>query len=273
MFSIQVSTAEYSLPTFYLTQIYFPYDATNIRIVKPKIFDFLFKWPQLTHNFILIMDYGNNPKIFKLWRLILKHLIIILLILSCFGCVSYPGKDFNNENTTTELQETKNQFDAIDECIGNVNPPVDLADKFEAVEDDELLQKALGQPGKGSLCQGKVYETKEGTHIVIYRAWNSTNPNSAMGKWWAFERPTGKVSQYRSDYEICYQWSPLDKLVSGTLKAGTKIVIGTGQSAKCSDYLTYAVSAEKQIYVENASDVVGNSTTYDGEFSWKVIIE
>ena len=90
-----------------------------------------------------------------------------------------------------------------------------------------------------------------------------------MGKWWVFNEPAGKVSQYRTDYAICYQWSPLDKLTRCTLTPGAKLVIGTGQSAECSEYFTYPVSAEKQIYLNDAEAFVSDCTTYDNEFSWK----
>ena len=81
------------------------------------------------------------------------------------------------------------------------------------------------------------------------------------------------MSRYRSDYEICYQWSPLDKMTHCLLKADVKIVVGTGQSAECSEYLTYSASAEKQIYIDDATGSLINCKTYDAVFSWKAIIE
>jgi len=108
--------------------------------------------------------------------------------------------------------------------FGSSNLPENLANKFEKIEDKELLNEALGLPNKGKLCQGQVYKSKADTQITIFRAWNSTNPNSKFGKWWAFQKPTGKISTYRSEYEICYQWSPLDKLVSCILKPEVKLL-------------------------------------------------
>jgi hypothetical protein len=76
---------------------------------------------------------------------------------------------------------------------------------------------------------------------------------------------------YRKDYEICYQWSPIDKMSQCTLKAGTKVVIGTGQSAKCSGYLIDEVSAKKQVFIDNADEAIGPCKTFDASFDWTPI--
>lgn len=186
----------------------------------------------------------------------MKHIIIIFLVFGICGCSTLQVQD--RCNTTIQ-------------CPGSVNPPIELEDNFLPDEDESLLIESLGKPGEGGLCQGKVYKTKENTHVNIYRAWNSTHPDSKMGKWWSFEIPTGLVAQYRIAYEICYGWSPLDKMTHCTLKPGAPVVIGTGQSAKCSEYLTYPASAMKQIYIKDAPEWVCDCVSYDGEFSWKVI--
>ena len=187
----------------------------------------------------------------------MRNLFISILILALYGCASYPiGK---------EAQITDNAR----LCLGSSNLLDNLVSKFEAIEDIPLLNEALGSPNKGKLCQGRVYKSKENTQITIFRAWNSTSPKSKFGKWWAFKKPSGEISKYRSEYEICYQWSPLDKLVSCTLKPNTKVVIGTGQSAECSAYLTYPVSVKQQIFIDDASISLINCTVFNGEFSWK----
>lgn len=184
-----------------------------------------------------------------------QYILTSLLVLIVAGCASYPAE--------RSVQE------AAQLCLGHSNLPAGLISKFEATEDKRLLNDALGKPDKGKLCQGKVYKTKQNAQVTIFRAWNSTNPNSRFGKWWAFNKPSGKVADYRSSYEICYQWSSLDKLVRCHLKPGVSVVVGTGQSAKCSDYLTYPVSDKQQIYIDKASVSVENCTIFDGEFSWK----
>jgi hypothetical protein len=151
--------------------------------------------------------------------------------------------------------------------------PVKVAALFEAVEDEALLKSALGEPNKGMLCQGKVYRLKKDAVVVLYRAWNSTNPQSRLGKWWAFDRPNGKVARYRTDYQICYQWSPLDKLTHCILKGGAEVVVGTGQSAECSQYLIYPASVALQAYIEDAASSVSDCRDYDALFSWQPVSE
>ena len=166
--------------------------------------------------------------------------------------------------------EAADQAAANPPCIGNTNLPADLADKFEAVDDPQLLSAAVNTtPDAGNLCQGKVYQLKPGDDITVFRAWNSTNPKSKFGTWWAFQMPTGRVADYRAGYEICYQWSPLDKLVKCHLKPGTKIVLGTGQSAKCSEYLTYPVSDKQQVYIADSATAHTVCKEFDGVFRWK----
>mgnify|MGYP000199720540 CR=1 FL=1 len=190
-------------------------------------------------------------------QILLKNTFMSLMAISLYGCASHYAE---SEAQTSVINNA---------CIGSTHLTKGFSDKFDAIIDTQLLSSALGSPNKGKLCQGQVYKSKEGSEVKLYRAWNSTNPNSQFGNWWAFEAPSGEIAKYRSDYEICYQWSPIDTLVSCTLKPETKVVIGTGQSAECSDYLTYPVSATQQIYIENASSALSNCTGFKGEFSWK----
>lgn len=187
----------------------------------------------------------------------MKNLLVSLLILTLYGCASHQ---IAQESQTTDISTI---------CEGNSSPPIGLEASFEAIEDKALLDKALGKPDKGGLCQGQVYKSKTGSQVTLYRAWNSTYDGTEYGKWWAFQKPQGKTSTYRYNYEICYQWSPLDKLSHCTLRPETKIVIGTGQSAECSPYFKYPVSAEKQIYIEDAANSVTACTVFNDEFSWK----
>ncbi|VFQ45298.1 hypothetical protein [Desulfoluna butyratoxydans] len=185
----------------------------------------------------------------------MKKTLLLLSVLFAFGCSS-----MDNKTVTTALTP---------DCLGDTEIPAAFKDQFKAAEDSVLLDLALGAPDKGKLCWGQVYVAKENSDVTIYRAWNSTNPHSKMGQWWSFSKPTGLVSAYRSGCEICYQWSPLDKLVVGRLKPGTKIVVGTGQSAKCSEYLTYPVSDEKQVFIKDADTSVETTSDYDLVFKWR----
>lgn len=172
----------------------------------------------------------------------MKRILLTIFPVVLFGCASSPVQTAN----TAQVQV----------CKGSVELPRALNRQFESADDKALLEDSLGKQDAGKLCQGEVYISKRKSHVRVYRAWNSTNPNSRFGNWWSFNKPTGLISQYRKDNEICYQWSPLDKMVSCTLKPGTKIVVGNGQSAKCSEYLTYPTSATQQLYVVDASNAV-----------------
>ena len=191
----------------------------------------------------------------------MRNILVIALVLTLSGCAQVPGDN--------QVQEVNSE----NICSGSSVLPDTIAYKFEAIADEPLLNKALGNPLKGALCQGQVYQSKKDSEIILYRAWNSTNPNSKFGQWWAFNKPLGEIAKYRSDYEICYGWSPLDKLVSCTLKAETKVVVGTGQSAECSEYLTYPASDKQQIYMEDPAGSLVDCTVYTGEFSWKELKE
>lgn len=153
------------------------------------------------------------------------------------------------------------------ECQGKPTPPIWLKSTFREIHDDSLLNKALGEPLNGGLCQGKVYVLNKS--IRLYRVWNSTNPDSKLGNWWPFLPPKGAIKNYRKNYAICYQWSPLDKLISCKIKIGTKVVIGNGQSAKCSPYLTYPTSAVKQIFISTPSKNLSKCKTFIGVFRWQ----
>lgn len=195
----------------------------------------------------------------------LNKLFTTLLLASCVGCANYGVV---NDAKSSSVDATALSV-AQSSCLGDTELPVNLENDFQVANDDALLQRSLGEADKGKLCQGKVYKANADAEVIVYRLWNSTNPNSEMGSWWAAKQPQGKVASYRENYEICYQWSPLDKITRCTLKASSVVVIGTGQSAICSEYLNYPVSAEKQIYLENAADVMTDCTVQDGVLSWQ----
>jgi len=190
----------------------------------------------------------------------MKGIVIATSFIFLSACSS-----FQNQTVSTDIQLPQQ------DCIGSTELPAFLKDQFAPIDDEMLLQATLGMPEKGMLCQGQVYQSNTDSKVILYRAWNSTNPKSQFGSWWAFYEPSGLIAKYREDYEICYQWSPLDKMVSCTLKAGTKVVVGNGQSAECSQYLTYPVSAAQQVYLEQASDAVFNCQYFDGVMNWQAV--
>lgn len=138
---------------------------------------------------------------------------------------------------------------------------------FDPIDAPELISQAKKGPGKGGVCDARAFRVN-GTP-TIYRAYNGTNPSSKLGEWWALEEPSGPVSAYRRDYQICYQWSPLDRLVKCTLRVGTKVVLGTGQSAACSEYLSYSTSASVQLYLADAKADAVDCAEFDAIMSWE----
>lgn len=180
---------------------------------------------------------------------IVSSLVALILALSATGCMQLAPTSSAQANGM--VPDAPPHPQSSQHCAGKTTVQKGFEDFLEATSDDALLQKALGQPNKRGLCQGQVYTVKKNTNVAVFRAWNSTNPKSQMGNWWVFEIPEGKIAQYRADYEICFQWTPLDKLVRCTLKPDAHIVLGTGQSVECSPYVTYPASEKLQIYIDN----------------------
>ena len=133
------------------------------------------------------------------------------------------------------------------DCVGEViNPPAGLV----AAQDDALLASAIGAPGKGALCKGKVFVAEK--PVTVYRVWDASKSFTLYGRWWSFDLPKGPRDAYQVANDICPEWSPLNKMSSCTIKVGTKVVVGPGQSAQCTDRLLPA-SAVNQVYIPNDS--------------------
>jgi hypothetical protein len=138
------------------------------------------------------------------------------------------------------------------QCRGTIDPPYGLA----AVDDHALLNSALGPPGKGGLCDARVFRVTQ--PLTVYRVWDAGKAASQYGRWWSFNPPAGPVDAYRAKNAICPSWSRLDRVTQCHLKVGTEIVIGPGQSAQCDNHLTYPPSTETQVYVPNDTRDAGN---------------
>lgn len=134
------------------------------------------------------------------------------------------------------------------DCVGEViTPPAGMV----AATDDALLASAIGAPGKGALCKGKVFVAEK--PVTVYRVWDSSKSYTLYGRWWSFSLPVGPRDKYRLDNDICPEWSPLNIMSSCTIKAGTKVVVGPGQSAECSNGTMLPPSAVNQVYIPNDS--------------------
>lgn len=96
------------------------------------------------------------------------------------------------------------------------------------------LDKAVNGPGKGGIYSGMVIKTKE--DLPVYRLWSGPQKvddygnTSRFGSWWSYVPPSGTAADYRRNYEVCYSWNDLSWVAVCTLKAGSVVAIGPGQS-------------------------------------------
>ncbi|MES2298378.1 MAG: hypothetical protein V4582_15125 [Pseudomonadota bacterium] len=131
------------------------------------------------------------------------------------------------------------------DCVGVIGPaPAGLRE----VQDETLRALALGAPDKGALCAGKVYVAEKA--VTVYRVWDAAKPFTLYGRWWSFTRPQGPRAQYQRDNAICPEWSALDKMSACTIKVGSKIVTGPGQSAQCEQFVL-PQSPVNQVFIAN----------------------
>jgi len=147
-------------------------------------------------------------------------------------------------------------------CDGQIVAPAG----WREVSDDALLKMALGATDKGGICAGKVFELTQATRV--YRVWDARYANSRLGKWWALDQPQSPRETYRANYAICPDWSALDEETACMLQVGSRIVLGTTQSAACGSF-TYPKTAWLQVYVNpNGAPVESMLNACDADQSW-----
>lgn len=142
---------------------------------------------------------------------------------------------------------------AAEACAGPVAPPPPGLVKA----DEPAPAWSVGLPGKGSLCEGKVFVAQG--PVTVYRvfsaSWKASKLAGPTGAFWTLERPTGTAANYRATYEICKEWNDLDMLNECKIELGAKVVLGPGQSATCdkSD-ASYPRSAANQVVLVKKAD-------------------
>ncbi len=134
-------------------------------------------------------------------------------------------------------------------CVGGVEK---VPEGLKLVDDAALLNEALGKTGEGKLCAGRVYEAT--AQVAVYRVWNQAKSYTEFGKWWSLSMPSGTVASYREENAICPEWSELNQLTRCTVKLGSRVVIGPGQSASCMA-MVYEKSPVNQVYMANDTRV------------------
>lgn len=138
-------------------------------------------------------------------------------------------------------------------CAGPIaTPPPGLADAHEPTP-----PWSVGAPGKGSLCEGKLFVARG--PVTVYRifsaSWKDSKLAGPRGAFWTLDRPTGAAGSYRNVYQICKEWNDLDMLNECTIEVGARVVLGPGQSATCDKSDTsYPRSAANQIVLIKKAD-------------------
>jgi hypothetical protein len=138
-------------------------------------------------------------------------------------------------------------------CAGPVaTPPPGLVKADEAAP-----AWSIGAPGKGSLCEGKVFVAQG--PVTVYRAFSASYKTSKLagptGAFWTLDRPSGSSANYRNVYEICKEWNDLDMINECKIEVGARVVLGPGQSATCDKSDTsYPRSAANQVVIVKKAD-------------------
>ena len=154
---------------------------------------------------------------------------------------------------------------------------VALPPGFEKSENASLLASAIGLPGKGGLCCGQVATVTETATepVMLHRAWaphytagsaqSQGNSNAAyqFGGWWSLKPPDTPKDKYRHMDDICTQYDALTVYSSCTIKAGTQVVIGPGQSTHCSDTQSFPQSSVLQVYVPRYGKTQGTQGHFE----------
>lgn len=160
------------------------------------------------------------------------------------------------------------------DCIGVIDSHPEALDLITGsfdITDVNVLKNSVFPKDKGGLCKGSIFKVEK--PIVVYRVWNSSYEPSAKGNWWTFDKPTGTLEKFRKDYAVCCQWGPKDKMDSCTLKVGSKIVVGPGQSVDCTQEKNrggndcndtrYEISEKNQVYIHDPVNNVENCVTQE----------
>ncbi len=118
--------------------------------------------------------------------------------------------------------------------------PRDVAGSLELVAAGDAAYAAAdpvdatGTPGIGRVS--RPYVVRLTRDLAVYRLWRGPDVRDAQGRtnrigeWWAFDPPTGTLPSYRRRYEVCEQWNTLRWVAQCTLRRGSVVVMGPGQS-------------------------------------------
>lgn len=116
--------------------------------------------------------------------------------------------------------------------------PAEFAGATVVTDDGSFhVGDVVGAPGAGQISAGTVIRLEH--DLVVHRLWSGPDrkyngfPNN-FGSWWSAGDFEGSVADYRRHYAICTAWNDLTWAMECTLKAGTTVVVGPGQSVSSS---------------------------------------
>src|SRR5580765_2572256 len=129
---------------------------------------------------------------------------------------------------------------ALSGCAHSLHVRDPLASSLEFVPESDRAYAAAdptgatGKPGEGKVTRPYVVRLTKDTRV--YRLWagpdvrDAQGRTSRIGQWWTFEAPSGTLASFRTRYEVCEKWDTLRWVASCTLRRGSVVVIGPGQS-------------------------------------------
>ena len=136
------------------------------------------------------------------------------------------------------------------------------------------VQSAVKAHGQGNVSRAMVIQLTQDIHV--FRLWSGPEKKDAngrtnrIGSWWTYDPPRGAVDQYRVDYEICRAWNDLSWVATCTLRKGTIVAIGPGNSVSaetCGDSTGkehYPANEQHwQLYVYRAFERIGPDKELD----------
>ncbi|MEZ4302289.1 MAG: hypothetical protein R3B70_45600 [Polyangiaceae bacterium] len=185
-------------------------------------------------------------------RLLLRALSVTFLTTSLFAActpATTPPVESPPQPSASASTEPAPEGPA---CAGKVDSPPDGV----TATDEPPPSFAIGAPGKGALCEAKVYVAAGA--VTVYRLFTASYETSKkagpLGAYWTFQKPQGPKDAYRAAYEICDEWNDLDMLNECQIDTGAKLVLGPGQSADCEGDKDYPPSAANQVLIVRGDD-------------------
>jgi len=149
----------------------------------------------------------------------------------------------------------------------NVEVPRAIAGSLELVAQGDASYAAADPagaapgPGEGGVIKPHVVRLTR--DLSVYRLWagpsvkDAQGRTSRIGQWWTFDAPAGTLASFRQRYEVCEKWDTLRFVAQCTLRRGSVVVIGPGQSvsAKTCGNPTESYPAndrDLQVYIHEA---------------------